>query len=185
MGFHLASGALNQAALARDRARAAAGCWLLAACVFLAWMFTPAVGDQLLRAEIGYAGATALLALALTVLYRRGTGRSRRRAAASAAPERRDLQVGLARVARAEDRRARHEQARPGGGAARRGVAASMPPSTSIATSSPTTSRSARQLLQRVLDERLAAPARVDRHAQRELERARQLGQRARRGWRG
>jgi hypothetical protein len=73
MGFHLASGALNQAALARERARAAAGCWLLVACVFVAWMFTPAVSDQLLRAEIGYAGATALLALILTVLYRRGT----------------------------------------------------------------------------------------------------------------
>ncbi len=31
MGLHLVSGALNQAALARDRARAAAACWLLAA----------------------------------------------------------------------------------------------------------------------------------------------------------
>jgi hypothetical protein len=72
MGLHLASGALNQAALARDRARAAAGCWLLAAAVFVAWMLLPAVGDQLLRAEIGYAGATALLTATLTVLYRRG-----------------------------------------------------------------------------------------------------------------
>jgi O-antigen/teichoic acid export membrane protein len=71
MGLHLTSGALNQAALARDRARAAAGCWLLAAAVFLAWMLTPAVGDQLLRAEVGYAGATAVLAAALAVLYRR------------------------------------------------------------------------------------------------------------------
>ena len=75
MGFHLTSGALNQAALARDRVRAAAGCWVLAAAVFLAWMFTPAVSDQLLRAEIGYAGATALLALSLMVLYRRGGAR--------------------------------------------------------------------------------------------------------------
>ena len=33
-------------------------------CVFLVWMLTPAVSEQLLRAEIGYAGATALLALA-------------------------------------------------------------------------------------------------------------------------
>jgi O-antigen/teichoic acid export membrane protein len=71
MGLHLISGALNQAALARDRARAAAGCWLLAAVVFLAWMLTPAISEQLLRAEIGYAGATAILALALTLLYRR------------------------------------------------------------------------------------------------------------------
>ena len=73
MGLHLVSGALNQAALARDRARAAAGCWLSAAVVFVAWMLTPAVSDQLLRAEIGYAGATALLALMLAMLYRRGT----------------------------------------------------------------------------------------------------------------
>jgi O-antigen/teichoic acid export membrane protein len=72
MGLHLVSGALNQAALARNRARAAATCWLLAATVFLAWMLLPAVGDQLLRAEIGYAGATALLVSALTTLYRRG-----------------------------------------------------------------------------------------------------------------
>ena len=38
MGLHLTSGALNQAALARDRARAAAACWLLAAALFVAWM---------------------------------------------------------------------------------------------------------------------------------------------------
>jgi O-antigen/teichoic acid export membrane protein len=72
MGLHLTSGALNQAALARDRARAAAGCWLLAAVVFVVWMVIPAVSEQLLRAEIGYAGATALLALALALLYRQG-----------------------------------------------------------------------------------------------------------------
>jgi len=72
MGLHLCSGALNQAALARDRARAAAGCWLLAAAAFVGWMLIPAVSEQLLRAEIGYAGATALLALALTLLYRQG-----------------------------------------------------------------------------------------------------------------
>ncbi len=72
MGLHLTSGALNQAALARDRARAAAGCWGLAAAAFLIWMFTPAVSEQLLRTEVGYAGATALLALMLAVLYRSG-----------------------------------------------------------------------------------------------------------------
>jgi O-antigen/teichoic acid export membrane protein len=73
MGLHLCSGALNQAALARDRARAAAGCWLLAAMLFVVWMLLPAISDQLLRAEVGYAGAAAVLALALTVLYRQGT----------------------------------------------------------------------------------------------------------------
>jgi O-antigen/teichoic acid export membrane protein len=73
MGLHLTSGALNQAALARDRARAAAGCWVCAAVAFLAWMLTAPIGEQLLRAELGYAGATALLAVLLAVLYRRGT----------------------------------------------------------------------------------------------------------------
>jgi O-antigen/teichoic acid export membrane protein len=73
MGLHLTSGALNQAALARDRARAAAGCWVCAAAVFLVWMLLSPVGEQLLRAEIGYAGATALLAALLAVLYRRGS----------------------------------------------------------------------------------------------------------------
>jgi O-antigen/teichoic acid export membrane protein len=82
MGLHLTSGALNQAALARDRARAAAGCWLLAAAAFVGWMLLPAISEQLLRAEVGYAGATALLALALTLLYRRGTRRIEQRAAA-------------------------------------------------------------------------------------------------------
>jgi O-antigen/teichoic acid export membrane protein len=82
MGLHLCSGALNQAALARDRARAAAGCWLLAAVLFVAWMLLPAISEQLLRAEVGYAGATAVLALALTALYRQGT----RKLQASAAP---------------------------------------------------------------------------------------------------
>jgi len=74
MGLHLISGALNQAALARDRARAAAACWMCAAVVFVVWMLSSPVGEQLLRAEIGYAGATALLAAMLAALYRRGTG---------------------------------------------------------------------------------------------------------------
>lgn len=78
MGLHLASGALNQAALARNRAGAAAACWALAAAAFVAWMLVPAVGEQLLRAEVGYAGATALLALALASLYKRGTPAARR-----------------------------------------------------------------------------------------------------------
>jgi O-antigen/teichoic acid export membrane protein len=77
MGLHLVSGALNQAALARDRARLATVCWGLAATVFVVWMFIPAVEEQVLRTEIGYTGATALLVLMLGVLYRRsGEGRS-------------------------------------------------------------------------------------------------------------
>ncbi len=72
MGFHLVSGALNQAALARNQARAAAACWLLAAVAFLGWMVSPVVHVQVLRAEVGYAGATAMLAALLAALYRRG-----------------------------------------------------------------------------------------------------------------
>jgi hypothetical protein len=83
MGLHLTSGALNQAALARDRARAASVCWACAAVVFIVWMFGSPVSEQLLRAEIGYAGATALLASMLTVLYRRGTGAPARDQSAS------------------------------------------------------------------------------------------------------
>jgi O-antigen/teichoic acid export membrane protein len=72
MGTHLISGALNQAALARDQAQAAAACWLVEAGAFLAWMLLPVVGDQLLRTEVGYLAATSLLAAMLTALYRRG-----------------------------------------------------------------------------------------------------------------
>jgi O-antigen/teichoic acid export membrane protein len=81
MGLHLTSGALNQAALARDRARAAAACWMLAAALFVAWMLSRAISDQLLRAEVGYAGATAVLAIALAALYRQGTRRIQARPA--------------------------------------------------------------------------------------------------------
>ena len=83
MGLHLCSGALNQAALARDRARAAACCWLLAAALFVGWMLLPAISEQLLRAEVGYAGAAGLLALALALLYRQGNRRIVARAAAA------------------------------------------------------------------------------------------------------
>ncbi|MEA2298085.1 MAG: hypothetical protein QOF77_1021 [Solirubrobacteraceae bacterium] len=85
MGFHLAAGALNQAALARGQARAAAAAWLGAAAGFVAWMVAPLVGDQLLRTELGYLGAAGLLALALWVLYRRGAGAPAPMAAAIAA----------------------------------------------------------------------------------------------------
>ena len=72
MGMHLTSGALNQAALARNQARTAATCWIVAAVVFVAWMLVPLVSEELLRTEIGYLGATSLLALMLGFVYRRG-----------------------------------------------------------------------------------------------------------------
>jgi O-antigen/teichoic acid export membrane protein len=69
MGAHLAAGTLNQAALARDRAGTAAGCWLFTGAVFAAFMVSPIVDDELLRAEIGYCGAAALLCALLTAVY--------------------------------------------------------------------------------------------------------------------
>jgi O-antigen/teichoic acid export membrane protein len=73
MGLHLSSGALNQAALARGQASRAAILWLAAAALFVAWMLIGAVSNEVLRTEIGYAGAAGLLALALGALYRRGS----------------------------------------------------------------------------------------------------------------
>jgi O-antigen/teichoic acid export membrane protein len=71
MGLHLAAGTFNQAALARGRAHQAAACWVVAAGAFVLWMLLPAVGDELTRAEVGYAGAAGLLCLLLYGLYRR------------------------------------------------------------------------------------------------------------------
>jgi O-antigen/teichoic acid export membrane protein len=74
MGFHLVSGTLNQAALARGRARWAAGAWLTAAALFVIFVVTgPSQGHAAVqRVEFGYFGATAILAGLLWLLYRRG-----------------------------------------------------------------------------------------------------------------
>jgi O-antigen/teichoic acid export membrane protein len=85
MGMHLSAGALNQAALARDQARTAATCWIMAAVVFVAWMLVPLVSEELLRTEIGYLGATSLLALMLSFVYRRGAPLHRRAPTAAVA----------------------------------------------------------------------------------------------------
>ncbi len=70
MGFHLIAGTLNQAALARGRARAASAIWMLIALAFVGWMFVPLVSSALLRAELGYPAATATLCALLYILYR-------------------------------------------------------------------------------------------------------------------
>lgn len=71
MGLHLIAGTLNQAALARRRAAAAAGAWLLCAGLFVAWMVSPVVSDEVLRVETGYFGAALILSGLLFGLYRR------------------------------------------------------------------------------------------------------------------
>jgi O-antigen/teichoic acid export membrane protein len=73
MGAHLTAGTLNQAALARDRAGTAAACWLLTAALYTAFMVSPLIDDELLRAEVGYGGAAALLCALLTAVYRAGS----------------------------------------------------------------------------------------------------------------
>ncbi|CAN5225448.1 hypothetical protein BH20ACT16_BH20ACT16_07620 [soil metagenome] len=76
MGFHLVAGTLNQAALARGQALGAALAWLVCAGAFVAWMLSPAIDDQLLRTEVGYCCATALLAALLVLIYRAGDSTS-------------------------------------------------------------------------------------------------------------
>jgi O-antigen/teichoic acid export membrane protein len=71
MGAHLAAGTLNQAALARDHAGAAAAAWLVSAVAFVAWMLLDVVEDVLTRAEVGYLGAASLLCALLAAVYRR------------------------------------------------------------------------------------------------------------------
>ena len=70
MGWHLVAGTLNQAALARGRATAAGIIWMLVALAFVGWMFVPLVSSALLRAELGYPAATAILCALLYILYR-------------------------------------------------------------------------------------------------------------------
>jgi O-antigen/teichoic acid export membrane protein len=74
MGLHLIAGTFNQAALARHQHRAASGAWLTCGAAFLIWTFLPVVGDPLLRVEIGYAAATAVLAILMYLVYRAGRG---------------------------------------------------------------------------------------------------------------
>jgi O-antigen/teichoic acid export membrane protein len=72
MGLHLVAGTLNQAALARGQAGLAGAAWLACAALLVVWTVVPVIGDQLLRVEVGYAGATAALSGALLLVYRRG-----------------------------------------------------------------------------------------------------------------
>ncbi len=166
-------------------ARPPASAGFCAAVMFLAWMFAPIVSEQLLRAEIGYALATAaarddaLHALPLVVRPRHAASL----APAPAAPQLGDRpRRGPPRQKIAEPATNRFAPAARQPGA----VSASMPPSTWIAPPSPTAARDRGDLRRsEPLDELLPAPAGLDCHAEREVDRAGHLGQRARRGCRG
>jgi len=85
MGLHLVSGTLNQAALARGQARAAAGAWLISAALFVAFVVSSVISAEVTRVEVGYFLATAVLSVMLAVVYRRGE-RAAAAAPASAGP---------------------------------------------------------------------------------------------------
>ncbi len=74
MGLHLASGALNQAALARRRARLASIAWLSSAAVFVVFVAVPTISSEVTRVEVGYFLATLLLCSLLSIVYRLGPG---------------------------------------------------------------------------------------------------------------
>jgi O-antigen/teichoic acid export membrane protein len=86
MGLHLVSGTLNQAALARGRAAAAARCWLTAAALFVCFQLVDIVHQRIWRVEVGYFGATAVLCALLWLLYRRGPAPARAVSASPRAP---------------------------------------------------------------------------------------------------
>ena len=71
MGLYLSAATLNQAALARGRARAAAACWATAAAAFVAFLVFADFSDRVLQMEVGYLGGACTLCALLYVLYRR------------------------------------------------------------------------------------------------------------------
>jgi len=71
MGLYLAAATLNQAALARGKAKEAAACWLTSAAAFVGFLLIPGWDDRVVQVEVGYAGGAALLCALLYSLYRR------------------------------------------------------------------------------------------------------------------
>ena len=69
MGFYLASGTLNQAALAQGQVRGAAARWVVCAVGFIGWNLLPVL-SEFRRVEVGFASAAALLCALLYLLYR-------------------------------------------------------------------------------------------------------------------
>ncbi len=84
MGFHLASGTLNQAALARGRARHAAIAWLCAAALFVLIVATKTISSEVTRVEVGYFVSTLVLCGLLWAVYRRGAAGTAKASAGSA-----------------------------------------------------------------------------------------------------
>jgi O-antigen/teichoic acid export membrane protein len=73
MGLHLTAGTLNQAALARGRAPLAAIAWLSSAALFVLFMLSEAISNQVTRVEVSYFTAALILSCLLWAVYRRGS----------------------------------------------------------------------------------------------------------------
>jgi O-antigen/teichoic acid export membrane protein len=73
MGLHLTAGTLNQAALARGRAPLAAVAWLSSAALFVVFMLSDAISNEVTRVEVAYFTGTLVLSGLLWAIYRRGS----------------------------------------------------------------------------------------------------------------
>jgi O-antigen/teichoic acid export membrane protein len=82
MGLHLVAGTLNQAALARGRNAMAAVAWLSSAALFVLFMLSEAISNEVTRVEVAYFTAALVLCGLLWAIYRRGPSRSTSRVAA-------------------------------------------------------------------------------------------------------
>jgi O-antigen/teichoic acid export membrane protein len=76
MGLHLTAGTLNQAALARGRATAAAVAWLVAAALFVILVAEPTISNEVMRVEVGYFTGALVLCGLLWAVYRSGPART-------------------------------------------------------------------------------------------------------------
>lgn len=71
MGVYLCAATLNQAALARGRAKQASACWIAAAAAFVLFLVLPPWRDHVLQVEAGYLFGSSVLCALLYLLYRR------------------------------------------------------------------------------------------------------------------
>jgi O-antigen/teichoic acid export membrane protein len=72
MGLYLSAATLNQALLARGRARQAAGVWVASAAAFVVLLLLPGFHDRVLQVETSYVAGAVVLCGSLYALYRRG-----------------------------------------------------------------------------------------------------------------
>ena len=71
MGLYLCAATINQALLARARAKEACACWVAAAAAFVLFLLLADFDDRVLQVEVAYVGGAMLLAALLGGLYRR------------------------------------------------------------------------------------------------------------------